>query len=176
MWRETCTGFLWRCDGYLWAPLSHMKGVKPPLKFGEGTRDCSPGAAGTKGLMSQGLGNLLVFFKLLQEAWDSSAATLGNSGSLSCCLREVKSPFELRGGARDRSGVLTGESGFNSHGRGDLNMFLKLRQDVWIPSSCNGDLREPLILSLASQEYFRVVRGLSGFLSSGTGDWGLISG
>ena len=84
----------------------------------------------------------------------------GNSGSLSCCLREVKSPFELRGGARDRSGVLTGESGFNSHGRGDLNMFLKLRQDVWIPSSCNGDLREPLILSLASQEYFRVVRDL----------------
>ena len=153
-----------------------MKGVKPPLKFGEGTRDCSPGAAGTKGLMSQGLGNLLVFFKLLREAWDSSAATLGNSGSLSCCLREVKSPFELQGGARDRSGVLTGESGFNSHGRGDLNMFLKLRQDVWIPSSCNGDLREPLILSLASQEYFRVVKGLSGFLLSGTGDWGLISG
>ena len=151
-----------------------MKGVKPPLKFGEGTRDCSPGGAGTKGLISQGLGNLLVFLKLRREAWDSSAATLGNSGSLSCCLREVKSPFELRGGARDHSGVSAGESGFNLHGRGYLNMFLKLWQDIWIPSSCNGDLREPLILSLASQECFRVVRGLSGFLSSGTGDWSLI--
>ena len=39
-------------------------------------------------------------------------------------------------------------------------------QDVWVPSRCDGDLREPLILSLASQESFRVVRGLSGFLSS----------
>ena len=99
-------------------------------------------------------------FELQGGVRDFSPVMTGNSGSLSCCLREVKSPFELRGGARDRSGVLTGESGFNSHGRGDLNMFLKLRQDVWIPSSCNGDLREPLILSLASQEYFRVVRDL----------------
>lgn len=37
-------------------------------------------------------------------------------------------------------------------------MFLKLRQeDVWIPSEVVlGDLREPLILSLASQEYFEL--------------------
>ena len=138
MWRETCTGFLWRCDGYLWAPLSHMKGVKPPLKFGEGTRDCSPGGAGTKGLISQGLGNLLVFLKLRREAWDSSAATLGNSGSLSCCLREFKCPFELRGGPRDCFGFLTGKSGLNSHVRGDLNVFFQLWQEVWVPRFATG--------------------------------------
>ena len=27
-------------------------------------------------------------------------------------------------------------------------------QDVWVPSRCDGDLREPLILSLASHESF----------------------
>ena len=46
------SGYLLRCDGDLWAPLSCMTGVKPPLEFGEGTWDCSLGAAGTKGLMS----------------------------------------------------------------------------------------------------------------------------
>ena len=31
------SGFPSRCDRDLWAPLSCMKGVKPPLEFGEGT-------------------------------------------------------------------------------------------------------------------------------------------
>ena len=62
-----------------------------------------------------------------------------------------------------------------SHGRGIRPQFTwkwesqgvsELRQEVWIPSSCHGDLREPLMLSLGSQESFRIVRGLSGFLSS----------
>ena len=51
-------------------------------------------------------------------------------------------------------------------------MFLELQQEVWIPSSCHGDLREPLMLSLGSQESFRIVRGLSGFLSSWCGQLG----
>ena len=104
--------------------------------------------------------------ELRQEAWDSSPVTTGYSGSLSCCLREVKSPFELRGGARDCSGVTAGESGLNSHGRGNLKVFLELQQEVWVLSSCHGDLREHLMLSLGSQESFRGVRGLSGFLLS----------
>ena len=40
-------------------------------------------------------------------------------------------------------------------------MFLELRQEVWVPSSCHGDLREPLMLSLGSQGSLRVVKGLS---------------
>ena len=32
--------------GISWSPLSGLKGVKPPVKFGEKTRDCSPGQAG----------------------------------------------------------------------------------------------------------------------------------
>ena len=57
-------------------------------------------------------------------------------------------------------------SGLISHGRGNLHVFLELHPEVWVPSSCHGDLREPLMLSLGSQEYVRVVRGPSGFLSS----------
>ena len=32
-----------------WSPLSGLKGVQPPLPFGERTRDCSPGHAGKEG-------------------------------------------------------------------------------------------------------------------------------
>ena len=32
-----------------WCPLSGLKGVQPPLPFGERTRDCSPGHAGKEG-------------------------------------------------------------------------------------------------------------------------------
>ena len=45
-------------------------------------------------------------------------------------------------------------------------MFLELQQEVWVPSSRNGDLMEPLMLSLETQESFQVVRGLLGVLSS----------
>ena len=86
----------------------------------------------------------------------SSAVTTRSSGSVACCLREVKSLFELRGQALEYSGVMAGESGLNSHGRGNLKVFLELWQEVWVPSSCHGDLREPLMLSLGSQESFEL--------------------
>ena len=103
----------------------------------------------------------MVCLKLQQEAWDSSPCTMGNSGSLLCCLREVKSAFELQGQAQKCSGVMAGESGLNSHGRVNPKVFLELRQEVWVPASCHGDLREPLMLSLGNQESFRVVSCLS---------------
>ena len=34
---------------FSWSPLSGLKGVQPPLPFGERTRDCSPGHAGKEG-------------------------------------------------------------------------------------------------------------------------------
>ena len=83
----------------------------------------------------------------------------GNSGNLSCCLGEVKSPFKLRGRARECSGFMAGESGLSSHGRGNLKVFLELPQEVWVPSSCHRDLREPLMLSLGSQESFTSCEG-----------------
>ena len=108
----------------------------------------------------------MVCLELWREAWGFSSVTMGNSESLSCCLREVKSPFELQGPAPKSSRVTAGESGLNSHGRGNLKVFLELPQEVRVPSSCHRDLREPLMLSLRSQESFRVVRGLSGYLAT----------
>ena len=35
--------------GISWTQLSGLKGVNPPVKFGERTRDCSPGQAGKEG-------------------------------------------------------------------------------------------------------------------------------
>ena len=99
-------GFHLRCDGDLWTRFNCMKRVKPHLKIGEGTRECSLGAERTNGLMSRRRGNLLVFLELQQ--WDSSPANLWNSGSLTCCLREVKSPCELRGASQDSFSVSAG--------------------------------------------------------------------
>ena len=35
--------------GISWSPLSGLKGVKPPVEFGERTRDCAPGHTGKEG-------------------------------------------------------------------------------------------------------------------------------
>ena len=39
--------------GISWSPLRGVKGVKPPMEFGEMTRDCFPGHAGKKALISR---------------------------------------------------------------------------------------------------------------------------
>ena len=101
-------GFHLRCDGDLRTPFNCMKRVKPHLKIGEGTQECSLGAAGTNGLMSRGQGILLVFLELQQKVWDSSPAIPWNSRSLTCCLREVNSPCELRWASRGSSSVGAG--------------------------------------------------------------------
>ena len=46
---------------------------------------------------------------LRQEAMGSLGVAMGPSGNLLCCLREVKSPFELQGALRDSSPVTEGE-------------------------------------------------------------------
>ena len=35
--------------GISWSPLSGLNGVKPPVEFGERSRDCAPGHAGKEG-------------------------------------------------------------------------------------------------------------------------------
>ena len=57
----------------------------------------------------------MVFLELQREVWGFSQVSMGNSGSLSCCLREVQSPFELPGGMWDNSRVTARELGLNSH-------------------------------------------------------------
>ena len=75
----------------------------------------------------------MVFLELQQEAWDSFAGNLGNSGSLSCCLWEVKSPLEFQAEKRDCSRLSAGESDLNSHGSGDLKVFLECGKKYGFP-------------------------------------------
>ena len=42
----------------------------------------------------------MVFIELQRESWGSSQVGMETSWNISCCLWEVKSPFELHGGAR----------------------------------------------------------------------------
>ena len=43
-------------------------------------------------------------------------------------------------------------------------MFLELWPEIWVFSSCDENMSEPLMLSVGSQESLSVVRGLSGSL------------
>ena len=44
----------------------------------------------------------------------------------------------------------------------NLEVFLELWQEPWVPSTCDGDLRELLRVPMGSQEYCGLGRGLSG--------------
>ena len=84
---------------------------------------------------------------------------------------ELREPLVLPQGSQVSIGVVRASPGVLwSHSRGirpqftwkgESPVFLELRQEVWVPSSCHGDLREPLMLSLGSQGSLRVVKGLS---------------
>lgn len=74
------------------------------------------------------------------------------------------SPFSIR--------VARGSTSFlSSHGRGigpldmlrgNLEVFLEVQWKPWIPLTCDGDLRELLIVPMGSHKYCGVERGLSG--------------
>ena len=53
---------------------------------------------------------------------------------------------------------------------GNSRLISSCGRKLWVPSSCDSDLRELLMVSMGSQESFCVVRGLSGFL------WGQCNG
>ena len=68
-----------------------------------------------KGLISRRRGNLVVFLELQRKVSGFSRVMMGNSGSLLCGPRDIKSPFELRGGAQHCSRVTIGKSGLKTH-------------------------------------------------------------
>ena len=78
--------------GISWSPLSGLKGVKPPVKFGERTRDCSPGQAGKEGPHLSLTGASCGFSRTAAPVWVFSRGTMRYSGSLLCGTREVSFP------------------------------------------------------------------------------------
>ena len=101
--------------GISWSPLSGLKGVKPPLEFGERTRDCTPGHAGKE------VPNLAMtvasrgFSRAVAPVWGFARGMTGSSGSLSGGAREIRCPCAWRGGACHCSRVMVGESVLKTH-------------------------------------------------------------
>ena len=93
----------WVC----WELLDLPKGCQMPIpgsrrKVGFHSRCCRE-----RGLISHS-GENHCFLELWQETWGSSRVVTGTSGTHLCCLRKVKSPFEMRGASRNSSSVCAG--------------------------------------------------------------------
>ena len=108
----------------------------------------------------------MVVHGLWWEAWGSSRVSVGISGAGSCCLREVRSLFELREACQDSSQVTAvchravsrvqlGNSVFLSSGDRDLGLPIKVQQgsqaspsvEAWnsaFLSSCQRAVRPPV--------------------------------
>ena len=91
----------------LWPHLP-TAGSNPPVKFGERTRDCSPGQAGKEGPHLSLTGASCGFSRTAAPLCVFSRGTMGYSGSLLCGTREVSFPACGEGSA----------SLLWSHGRG----------------------------------------------------------
>ena len=105
---------------------------------------------------------------------------MGSLGFLSSYDGEIREPLVLPQGipvpipvAGERGIALQSWQGNQAsiHVEGGISRSFPIcSRKLWVPSSCDGDLRELLMVPMGSQESFRVVRGLSGFL------WGWCNG
>ena len=71
-------------DGYPLEPKSGLNGVKPPVEFGERTRDCSLGHAGKEGPHLAMTGASRGFSQGAVPGWGFSRDRTGSSGRLLC--------------------------------------------------------------------------------------------
>ena len=71
-----------------------LKGVNAPVKFGERTRNCSPGQAGKEGPHLSLTGASCGISRTAAPVWVFSRGTMGYSGSLLCGTREVSFPAD----------------------------------------------------------------------------------
>ena len=87
---------------------------------------------------------------------------MGNTGSFSCGPREES----LHSTCKGKWGIALESQEGNRESRrvegGILRSFLSWGRKPWVPSTCDGDLRELLKLSIGSKEYCEVRSVLSG--------------
>ena len=86
---------------------------------------------------------------------------MGNSGSLSCGPREIQSRFELRGECSIALDSLQSNPTSRRVEGGISRSFSSCGRKPWDSSNYDGDLREFLIVPIASQEYCGLGTGLS---------------
>ena len=96
--------------GISWSSLSDLKGVKPPVEYGERTQDFSLGHDRNEGPHLAMMGESRGFSRAAAPGWGFSRGPTASSGSLLCGTTEVRSPCEWRGGVRHCSRVMVGES------------------------------------------------------------------
>ena len=123
------------------SPLSGLKGVQPPLQFGDRTRDCSAGHAGKEGPQLTRTGASQGFPRAAVPVEIFSRGTTRISGRLSCGAREVRSPC---GGDGDRVMALESREGNRASRRveGLSRSFSEGGGKPSLPSPSAGDLRE----------------------------------
>ena len=129
--------------GTSWSPLCGLKGVKPPVKFGERTWDCSPGHAGKDGphlAMTEGSCG---FSRAAAPVWGFTRGTTGSSGSLSCGARDQVSMCVARG-----STLL-----LSSHGRGICPQDALKKDSGGLSSVVAGNPCFPRLLPVASRSF-----------------------
>ena len=118
---------------------------------------------------------------LTGESPGFSRVAAGGLGFLSKYHEELREPLVFNSGKLNLHSSCEGECGSalesqqgnqaSIHVEGGISRsFSSCGRKLWVPSSCDGDLRELLMVPMGSQESFRVVRGLLGFL------WGQCNG
>ena len=99
-WKQRTTRSSRVSTGIPWSPLCGLMGVKPPVKFGERTQDCSLGHAGNEDPHLAMMGESGALSRSAASVCGFSRGTTGSSGGLSCGAREVMSPMRVvRGSA-----------------------------------------------------------------------------
>ena len=94
--------------GISWSPLSGLKGVKPPLEFGERTRDCTPGHAGKEGPHLTKTGGSRWFYRAAAPVLVSQEVRRGSQPSPWVGPGKPNLPLGLRGKAGGCARVTAG--------------------------------------------------------------------
>ena len=131
--------------GISWSPLRGVKGVKPPMEFGDDSGLFS-WPCRKKGPHLAMMGASRGFSPAAAPVSDFSRGTTGSSESLSCGARDVRSPCVWWRGVRDCSRVIVGNRASRRIEERLLRSFSGCGREPWVPLICVGDLRQLLSL------------------------------
>ena len=130
------TGLLLRCEGKVGISLGSKRGIRPQLEIRWVTQGSSRVVASNSGILSSFDGSLSEQLELHKGSEVSYQVLRGNLGLLSRSCRGKGPHLVLKGESRGFSRVVAGSFGFLS--------------------TCDGALRETLLLTQGSQDSFEL--------------------
>ena len=158
------SGFLSSCDRYFGEPLELQKGSQASVPVAGGYSGLLSSRCGVNGPYLTLRNEFGGFSRIVVENRGSSRVATGTSGNLSCVLTGVRHPFDYRGKILDSFQVSAEESSLNLRRETLFSPVV-----TWISgflSSFNGVVRLRLVLRHGTSLCSRVVKGISGLLSS----------